>query len=300
MTLFQFHVFLTVIEAGSFTKAGEELSMTQSGVSHAIAGLEAELGVTLLKRDRRGISLTEAGERILPHVRQVVSGINEIKKESAMLSGLSQGTLRIASFPSAAEKLLHGMIQSFRTRYPGVETILFEGTNPEVLEWLQSNAVHVGIVSLPCVEMEAIPLTQDELMIVLSEKHPLAQESSLAVEAILQDPFILTNGGCEPLILSIFERAGVACNIQYEVRDVGTILKMVQEQIGITILPSMALPARPSTLRYLSVTPPALRQIALAVPALTKETTAVSAFLQHAQQWIKTHPAYKEAWLPFR
>ncbi len=97
MTLFQFRVFLTVIEAGTFTKAGAELNMTQSGVSHAIAGLEAELGVTLLRRDRRGITLTEAGERILPCVRQVVEGITEIKKEAAELVGLSRGTLRVAS-----------------------------------------------------------------------------------------------------------------------------------------------------------------------------------------------------------
>ncbi|MFC5529543.1 LysR family transcriptional regulator [Cohnella yongneupensis] len=100
MTLYQLEVFLAVIQTGSFTRAGELLHTSQSGVSHSIADLEKELGIVLFTRNRSLIKLTDAGEQILPHAREIVGQKDKINQVVAEAKGVKSRTLRIGAFPS--------------------------------------------------------------------------------------------------------------------------------------------------------------------------------------------------------
>lgn len=287
MTLTQLEVFTAVVKERSFTKAGLTLGMTQSAVSHVISSLEAELGISLLVRDRRGVKATEAGERVLVHVREILYRTSQIQQDVSSLKVLESGTVKIGSFPSISARLLPRILSDFKVRYPGIELILFEGTNQEVRNWIHTGAVDVGFVSLPDEEFDTVPITQDEMVVILPENHPLAHETSILIEDIKTESFILTKSGCEGLVLRVFHP--FMPRIQFEVRETGTILTMVQQGLGITILPAMAIPSAFPHASILHLNPPIYRQLGLAVRSLKSTALCVLTFIEHTKNWIQAN-----------
>ncbi len=121
MTFTQLEIFSKVVEMGNFTKAAEALNMTQSAVSHAIAGLETELGVVLLIRDRKlGIIVSNFGGRVLEPIRGILNRVAYIEQEAAAEKGIESGTIRVGSFPSAAARLLPKIIGTFEKLHPNI------------------------------------------------------------------------------------------------------------------------------------------------------------------------------------
>lgn len=118
MNLLQIEIFVKVVDIGNFTKAGEILAMTQSGISHNIASLESELGIKLLNRGRNGISLTDSGERIINNMRNILSEAESIKQEAASILGIQNGKINIGAFQVSLQKCCqrsyHGLKESLR------------------------------------------------------------------------------------------------------------------------------------------------------------------------------------------
>ena len=286
ITLAQIQAFVTVVDAGSFTVASERLGMTQSAVSHAVAALEKELQVSLLERDRRGIFLTEIGKRVLVQARTILNSTEQIRQESAAAIGFETGKVRIGSFPSVSARFLPGLLRQFQQRYPGIEVVLFEGTDDEVQEWIYAHTVDIGVVTLPVERLETLSIAQDRFVAVVADSHPLAKQQPIHISQLAPEPFIMSKAGCEPVITQMFRQSKVTPKIQYEVIDLRTIFAMVQEGVGVTIVPEMALPADLAGLQVLTLQPELRRQLALAVLSLDA-TPAVREFLNLAQTWTQ-------------
>ena len=287
VTLQQLRVLVAVAEMGGFTKAADALRMTQPGVSHTIAGLETELGVPLIERDRGGARPTEVGERVLIHAREILVLVERIGHEVSGAQELRTGKLRIGSFPSAASRILPALMGAFNDRYPGIEVTLVEGTDQEVLEYIHSRAVDVGFVTLPAGELETVPVAEDELIAVLPGWHPLADTVTVSIQQLSEEPFVMSKGGCEPLIFSAFRLAGCEPNTRFEVRDMGAILAMVGEGLGVTVVPELALPRRSEGLEDLCTVPldpPVRRRLALATRSLDTASPAATAFVGLTRQ----------------
>lgn len=261
MTITQLQVFVKVVELGSFTKAARVLNMTQPAVSHAISSVESELGVTLIIRDKRkGLILTDVGTRILVHFREILSGVEKIEQEVAMEKGHEVGTIRIGSFPSASAYFLPKMINIFREKYPNLELVLYEGTLKEVEEWLLSRVIDVGIVILPNKEMEIVPLTKGEMVVVLRDDHPLCEEA-ITINDLEGEPIILFKGGYEPPIIDMFKQAGVPLRVEYAVSTVTTSLNMIQEGLGLAILAELSLMNLPPNVKTKELAPQVWRKL---------------------------------------
>ncbi|MGY0694648.1 LysR family transcriptional regulator [Virgibacillus sp. FSP13] len=285
MTITQFEVFVTVVETGSFTKTGEKLNMTQSAVSHAVKGLESELGVVLLIRDRRrGLLLSEVGKRILVHAREVLNRVRHINQEATTASGIDVGSIRIGSFPSASLHLLPRMISVFHSQYPEVDLTLFDGTYQEVEEWLLSRVIDIGFASIPHRELEFIPILEDKMVVALPENHPLLLQDSIQLEDFAHEPLIMTKLGSEEIVSKMFSDAGLQPNVRFEVQDGGTIMNMVKEGLGITIGPALALPSKQAGIAIRTINPPVWRKIGLSCPSIEEASPAVTAFINIAQQ----------------
>jgi DNA-binding transcriptional LysR family regulator len=286
LTLQQLRVLVAVVDSGSFTGAAKALRMTQPGVSHTVSGLEAALGVALLERDRSGARTTEVGAEVLFHAREVLGLVEHIGLAASGTKALEHGTLRVGSFPSAAGRLLPALVGAFGRRYPSVVVILSEGTDQEVHEWIRSREVEVGFVTLPVEGLETVSVAEDEMLAVVPEGHPLAQEGAVSVERLAAEPFVMSKGGCEPLISAAFRQAGLVPDVRFEVRETGTILAMVGEGLGVSVLPELALPGTTDGLRgtrALSLDPPVRRRLALAVRSLESASPAAAAFVEQAR-----------------
>lgn len=283
MTLTQLQVFLMVVETGNFTRAAERLYMTQSAVSHALATLERELGIVLLERHRTGVTVTAVGEQVLRQARRIVEAAEGIRQATAAARGGATGKLRIGSFPSVSKEVLSPLLNSFRRRYPGIEVTLVEGTDREVYDWLVACAVDLSVVTLPQARVMTIPLASDEMVAVLPTDHRFAKNATIHIEQIGTDPFIMSKGGCEPLIRAIFERVGCAPQVAFEASETRAVLALVEEGLGVTMVPRFALPAAVLHASILSLDPPTYRQLGLAVRPQAALAPAMKAFLQHVE-----------------
>ncbi|MGJ7910779.1 LysR family transcriptional regulator [Neobacillus sp. LXY-1] len=286
MTLFQLEVFLKVVEAKSFTKAGEQIGLSQSAVSQAVAALESELNVKLLNRSRSGISLTKVGERISVLVRELMVIQTKIIHEATGMTELETGTIRMASIAGMAAKLLPGMISSFKKRFPGVEVVLYEGNQDEVKNWLTLSVVDVGVVTEEKREFEFIPLLQDKMVVFVSENHPLRHQEAIHVKDIASEPFIMPKE-CNHVIRKIFKEQGISPNVQFEVSDIATIIAMVQEGVGNTILPELAIPSTLSKVTASYLSPQVYQNLGLEVRSTHFMNPALKAFIHEAQEFTK-------------
>jgi molybdate transport repressor ModE-like protein len=285
LTIAQLRVLAAVVDSGSFTKAAETLGISQSGVSQAVASLESVLGLAVLHRDRGGVGLTEVGERILIHARAILSRVEVIRQEAAAVAGVETGKIRIGSFASFAARLLPGIMRAFQARHPGVDLVLWEGNDCEVQEWLQSGAIDVAAQVLPADAVESLPIARDQVLAVLPEDHPLAGETAVAVADLEDDPFIMPSESCETLARRIFAQAGAKPDVRFEVRDQATLLMMVREGLGVSLLPALTIPAEAKGIRTIPLAVAAWRELALCVREGATRSPALAAFLRTAERW---------------
>jgi DNA-binding transcriptional LysR family regulator len=286
MTLFQLEVFLKVIEAGSFTKAGEEIGLSQSAVSQAVAALESELNIKLVNRHKRGVSLTKVGERIILLVRDLIVIKTKIINEAAGISGMETGTIKIGSISSMSAKLLPGMISSFKKRFPGIEVILYEGSYEEVKNWIKRSIVDVGLVMEEKHEFDYIPLLQDKMVVFVPENHSLNNQSFIHLDEIAKEAFIMPKE-CKHPLQAIFREQAITPNIQFEVSDIATIIAMVQEGVGNTILPEMAIPATMTKVNASYLNPQVYQNVGLEVRTTEYMSPELTAFIHVAQDFTK-------------
>ncbi len=285
MNLAQLRALVAVVDRGSFTIAGDALGITQSGVSHAVAALEAELGVLLLHRERGRALPTDVGARVVVHAREIVFREERIRCEGTAAADLASGRVKVGTFPSVTARFFSGFLADFGRRFPGIDVALFEGTDPEVLQWIDSRTVDVGLVTLPSSRIEAVPIARDPFLVALPSGHPLAGEEVLPIERLAAEPFILSKAGCEPLIRGLFESARLPLHPRAEALDMGTILAMVREGLGVTILPALSLPPAYPGVQAVLLSPPTERRLALGTRSLGSLPPAAAAFVHEARQW---------------
>src|ERR1700755_2072187 len=148
-TLLQLKTFVTVVDEGGFTAASRRLGLSQPAVSRAVATLEKEVGAALLVRGRSGVSLTRAGSATLTHAREAVRHLTLMQTELAAMAGDLTGTLSVASLPSGTATLVAPQLHEFAERHPAVTIRLLEGSEQEVLDWLDQGAAEAGVVRMP-------------------------------------------------------------------------------------------------------------------------------------------------------
>ena len=126
MRVTKYQIFLKTVACGSFSKAAEAMSFTQSGVSHAVQALEDELGVTLLSRNRGGVVLTADGRALLPMIERLCADHHALLQSAHSLKGMDTGLVKVATFTSVSVHWLPSILQSFGWQYPNIE---FEATS---------------------------------------------------------------------------------------------------------------------------------------------------------------------------
>lgn len=293
MTLTQLQVLVAAAKAGSFTRAAEEIGFTQSAVSQMIQALEKELGVCLFLRSRNGITPTSIGERMLQHARDILTITACMTEEANLAKGLASGTLRIASIPSVASRFLPGLLGSFRKRFPAVEIMLLEGDSDEIDKWMSSSVVDIAFTAIPGRELQTIPLLLDEMMVILPDTHPLKDRATLRFDEIADRCFIMPKDGC---IKKMLQENAITPAITFEVREVYTILTMVQEYIGVTIMPELYMPAVLPRVVAIPLDPPIRREVVLAVRDWQTISPLTAEFAVHSQKYVQA----MEPFLPDR
>ena len=287
MNISKYRTFLKVVELGSLTRAAEALGCTQSGVSHTINSLEDDLGFTLLIRSRAGVQLTAEGERVLPAMRSILNGLSQLDQIVAAIRGLDTGVIRVGTFTSVAVHWLPGIIKVFQQDHPKIEFKLLNGDYHDVERWLQDGSIDVGFVVLPSrVECRAIPLREDRLLAILPKDHPKAKLDKYPLSEIGEENFISLLKNSDHDARRAMELAGVKPNIKFTTKDDYAIIAMVENGLGVSIVPELLLKGHTDNLRAMELFPGARRTIALAVPETAGMSPAVQTFVDYVIKWV--------------
>ena len=256
----QLQMFQAVAENLSFTLAGRQLFVAQSAISRKIRLLEDELGQKLFKRVNKRIFLTPAGEVMLRYARHIFQDLRNAASEVSDIAQLNSGVIRIGSGMTACMYLLPPVIEKFQTRYPKLEVRVVTGTSETLIPQICNGALDVGILTLPVKspDLEVIPFTTEELVIVASPRHRvLAKKRNVAAEDLKGYPMILFNPGTatRQLIDEYFARIGLEPRIVMVSENVATIKPLVRINLGISLLPlpAVAIEARRGELHYLRI-----------------------------------------------
>jgi DNA-binding transcriptional LysR family regulator len=180
------------------------IGMTQSGASQAIRVLEAALGVKLLERGRGGVVPTEIGRTVLQDARDAVLAIERMQQRCAAASGLQIGKLRIGSVASAAARILPQVLAQFRRHYPGVQLTMLEGTDREVLQWVETGIVDIGLTSESSSEIDSRVIAEDDFLLLVNRDHVLSKRRRVKLGEIAEESFLMSGSGCEPAIRQLF------------------------------------------------------------------------------------------------
>jgi DNA-binding transcriptional LysR family regulator len=255
-------LIVEIVQTGKLTAAASRLHLSQSGASHELKTLESQLGAPLFIREWEGLRLSQAGQRLLPHIEQVLADLDAIPAALGGLSELKSGHLRVAAVPSLLATILPPLLREYGSRYPGIELSVFEGTDDEVRTWILTGMAHVGFAALPVEGVSSEEVARDEWLALVPE-HLFPKRSSISLRELARHKFLMSGGGCETHIQRIFASARVKIPDPLTVKQLPTIQAMVAEQLGVSLVPSLSITnARPGS-RTLSLKPRQFRRIGM-------------------------------------
>jgi DNA-binding transcriptional LysR family regulator len=245
MELRHLRYFVTLAEELHFGRAAAKLHISQPPLSMQIRALEAELGVTLLKRTQRHVSLTQAGAALLGEARHILARVEQAVLMTKRAGRGEIGELAIGFISVADYNVLPVVLREFRRRFPLVNLTLRESTTDAQTRDLAAGRIDVGFVLPPISDpsLESISILREPLIVALPEKHPLAQKpGKLALEKLKDAPFILFPRPYAPGlyddIVSCCKAAGFSPRVEQEAIQMQTIVSLVSAELGVALIPA--------------------------------------------------------------
>ena len=245
MELRHLRYFVTVAEELHFGRAAEKLHISQPPLSTQIRSLEEDLGVTLLHRTQRHVSLTQAGHAFLLEARQILARLEQAVLVTRRASRGEIGELVIGFISVADYNVLPAVLRQFRQRFPLVNLTLRESTTDAQIRDLIDGRIDVGFVLPPTDEpaLESICIVREPLVVALPERHPLAHRAGKLALAKLRDaPFILFPRPMAPGlyddVVSFCRAAGFSPRVEQEAIQMQTIVSLVSAELGVALIPA--------------------------------------------------------------
>ncbi|MBX2862724.1 MAG: LysR family transcriptional regulator [Leptolyngbyaceae cyanobacterium MAG.088] len=282
LKLSQLRALVAIAKSGTFSDAALQLDLSQSAVSHAIATLETELGVILLNRGRQGAVLTPVGEAVTAEAEQVMERLEKICQQAQLAKGLQSGQVRLGGFRSVATHILPAVIERFRQQYPGISVTIDEFSHyHHVEDYLRQGRIDIGFSYLPTsAEFEAWELLRDDYVVLLP---PAAKpiDAQLTWEQLFNYPLIQTlpGDGCRYNIEQYLTRNNQPINVAYDVREDSTIVSMVRQGLGATIMARLAAEPIPDDITVAQPPEPFERVIGVVTMVDALQPPSVFAFL---------------------
>lgn len=213
---FRDKVFVAVAESLSFSKAAEKLYISQPAVSRHIKELETTMGITLFERKGNRVYLTLAGEISYNHLKKIMQIYNELEFALGALKNDHRGTLRIGASSTISQYVIPSVLASFHKKYPNIGLNLFNGNSFDMEQKLLKNDIDLALVenSSSNSNLRYINFAEDNIVAISGIGSPLAHQSSLNIQDLLQIPMVLREYGSGTL--EVIERAFASANIKFE------------------------------------------------------------------------------------
>ena len=301
MNLEQLASFVEIANTGHFTRAAATLHLAQPSLSRQISTLEKELGSELFHRAHGHISLTAAGDTLLPTARRMLADAEAVRRDMDELAGLRKGRIRLGATPTLCVSLVAEAISSFHHEHPGVELELVEKGSRELIEALGAGELDLALITrtltpsaqMPRLRMREV-LSEDLVVIAGADRRsggstswsgdsrsgaPLLPGDTVTLAEVAALPQVLFHHGYDlrEATSAAFDAAGLAPNIVVEGAEMDAVLRFVERGLGVAIVPAMVLVDRPRLTSAQLLEPSLSRTVSLATRADVRPTRAASA-----------------------
>lgn len=288
MQLQQLRAFESVARLEHFTRAAEELFVTQPSLSRQIQSLEADLGAVLFQRDRTGVAITTAGEALLPIARRMLSDAEAARHAMDELAGLRSGRVRLGATPTLCVSVVAEVIAQFHREHPGIDLHITEAGSHALVDALGEGALDLALtITRPDVReepaVERVALFREELMVAsaadpaLRRMQDVPERLTVAELATLPQVAFNRSYDLRRATDAAFEAAGLTPTIAVEGAEMDAVLRFVARGIGVAVVPATVLLHRPE-LRGSELTDPAMtRTVNLSRRVAVRSTPAVAA-----------------------
>jgi DNA-binding transcriptional LysR family regulator len=242
----QLEAFVEVARRGSVSRAADALYATQPTLTARLKGLEQELDAKLFIRSQRGMRLTEAGLAFLPYAERTLDTVSSGRRLLAELARGESGQLALGAAPAVSTYVLPGILTRFRRTHPKVSLAVRTGHSEAVLELVLREQVQIGLGrALRHPEVEAIPLYEDELVLVVDPRHSFAEQGEVGPDQLTEVQLILFDqtSSYHRLTSELFEGVGAVPRGVMELDNIDAAKKMVEQGLGVALLPHTAVSA---------------------------------------------------------
>ncbi|HZG84491.1 selenium metabolism-associated LysR family transcriptional regulator [Paenibacillus sp.] len=243
LSFHQLHIFYTVSERGSFSAAAQALHMTQPAVTMQIQALEEYFGTKLFHRSTKKIELTEAGKVLMVYAKRSIDLVKETDLAMSRFTHMLQGRLLLGASLTVGEYILPRLLGPFNREYPNIAIQMKVMNTAQILEEMLKHQLTFGLIEAQVAhpDVHTEPVLSDELKLIVPSGHPLADKAPVAMEEVLQYPFILREQGSgtrqvmeEELSRKGFNAADM--KIVMELGSTGAVKSAVEAGLGITFL----------------------------------------------------------------
>ena len=243
MDIRQLRYFTAIARTGSFTRAAEELGIAQPSLSQQIRTLEKQIGSPLFERLGRSVRLTAHGEALRQPAADILQQVAEAKSSLDQLQEGVRGRLRVGVIPTIMPYLIAPRVGEFSRRFPDVDLQFTEDTTLHLIEKLQSGDIDLAISGLPVRNPDIVcsELTREPLFLAVAEKHPLAREKSIDLQALQHERFLLLKEGhcLRDDVLRTCARGRTELHRVFETDQLASIFEFVRSGFGLTVVPAM-------------------------------------------------------------
>jgi len=245
LELRQMQYFQEVCRVGNFTKAAANLYVAQPAITNAIHKLEAELGIKLLDRTNKSVSLTSDGRVFLERVRIVLNSFQELKQEMQDIKNLTRGSLSLGVPPQIGAYMFPGIFTEFGTRFPELNLNVFEEGSAATTALLETGDLDVGIVILRNTSpmLNTLIIRREPILLCVSPLNPLSAYKNVNFSELRNEKFILRKADSftREIVLSLCQKHGFAPNVVLSSNQIQTIKSLVAKNVGIAFFMEMVL-----------------------------------------------------------
>lgn len=287
MDIRRWQIMLAVSDHGSYTRAAEELKLTQSAVTQTMKALEKEVGFPLFVKSKSGMKPTPEAQSLLPSIRALLNAEEVIHQGIASLNGVQSGTIRIGTYLSCSIHWIPGIIKKFHADHPGIRFQIIEGDEGELADWIQERRVDIGFISYqPGQRYQFLPVMKDEIYAVLPTDHPMADQETFPLTCFEGAPFVTTAYVPGSDVHRILDEHRLSPDIRFVSINEFSVLSMVEHGLGSTLLPGLLLRKQTGNFVCRSTEPRLYRQLGLAYTSAWELSPAARSFLEYAKDFL--------------
>lgn len=258
-------ILMTAIDLGSFSKASEVVGYTQSGLTHLVDSLERDIGLTLVRRDHNGITLTKEGETLVPSIREFLRANAKLENQIAAITDKKRDTIRVAAYASIAMHWMPEILYRFRRVCPNIDVDLRMVDNAlEPFELLEKGRTDVIFAAKQAgYSCDWTPLYQDVMYAILPPDDPLGEMETFPIELFEGKEFLMPYGRFDLDVKAALDKNGVKPRIRPCHVDDETVIRMVGKGLGLSMMAEMMLRGRTAGVRVVPISPATGRELGM-------------------------------------